>query len=37
MIQPSTELIELMALWYAGFPSGDIDGSEEILSHDPAL
>ena len=37
MIQPSTELMELMVRWYASFSSGDIDVIEEILSHDPSL
>lgn len=37
MIQPSTELKELMMRWYASFSSGDIDVIEEIFSHDPAF
>lgn len=37
MIQPSTELMELMVRWYASFSSGAIGVIEEILSHDPAL
>jgi ketosteroid isomerase-like protein len=37
MIQPSTELMELVLHWYASFSSGEIGVTEEILSHDPAL
>ncbi|MEZ4869269.1 MAG: nuclear transport factor 2 family protein [Caldilineaceae bacterium] len=37
MIQPSTELMELMTRWYARSSAGDSGVIEEILSHDPAL
>lgn len=37
MIQPSTELMDVMTRWYTSFSSGDNDALEEILSHEPAL
>ncbi|MEZ4713717.1 MAG: nuclear transport factor 2 family protein [Caldilineaceae bacterium] len=37
MIQPSTELMELMTRWYAGFSAGDLSIIDEIFSHDPVL
>ena len=37
MIEPASELKELMLDWYASFSAGDIGAIEEILAHDPAL